>query len=69
VLAEREGLAASAADVDARIEQMATARNTDPGQLYAQWQKAGRLEQLERELTEERVFAWLLERNPVTSAA
>lgn len=68
VLAEREGLAASAADVDARIESMAAARNTDPGQLYAQWQKAGRLEQLERELTEERVFAWLLERNPVTAA-
>jgi trigger factor len=68
VLAEREQLAASAADVDARIEAMAAERNTDPGQLYAQWQKAGRLEQLEREITEERVFAWLLEQNPVSAA-
>lgn len=67
-LAERESLVASAADVDARIEELAKARNADPGQVYAQLQKAGRLPELERELTEERVFAWLLERNPVTGA-
>jgi trigger factor len=67
-LAERESLVASAADVDARIEELARARNADPGQVYAQLQKAGRLPELERELTEERVFAWLLDRNPVTDA-
>jgi trigger factor len=67
-LAERESLVASAADVDARIEELAKARNADPGQVYAQLQKAGRLPELERELTEERVFAWLLDRNPVTDA-
>ena len=66
-LAERESLAASAADVDARIEEMAKARNADPGQVYAQLQKAGRLQEIEREVTEERVFAWLLERNPVSA--
>lgn len=67
-LAERESLTASAADVDARIEELAKARNADPGQVYAQLQKSGRLAEIERELTEERVFAWLLERNPVTAA-
>jgi trigger factor len=67
-LAERESLQASAADVDARIEELAKARNADPGQVYAQLQKSGRLTEIERELTEERVFAWLLEKNPVTSA-
>jgi trigger factor len=66
-LAERESLTASAADVDARIEELAKARNIDPGQVYAQLQKAGRLQEIERELTEDRVFAWLLERNPVTT--
>jgi trigger factor len=66
-LAERESLAASAADVDARIEEMAKARNADPGQVYAQLQKAGRLQEIEREVTEERVFAWLLERNPISA--
>ncbi|MES2524386.1 MAG: trigger factor [Gemmatimonadota bacterium] len=66
-LAERESLTASAADVDARIEELAKARNIDPGQVYAQLQKAGRLQEIERELTEDRVFAWLLEKNPVTT--
>jgi len=67
-LAERESLTASASDVDARIEEMAKARNADPGQVYAQLQKAGRLQEIERELTETRVFAWLMERNPVSSS-
>ena len=66
-LAERNALAASAADVDSRIEEMAKARNVDPGQVYAQLQKAGRLQEIEREVTEERVFAWLLERNPISA--
>ncbi len=66
-LAERESLTASASDVDARVEEMAKARNADPGQVYAQLQKAGRLQEIERELTETRVFTWLLERNPVSS--
>lgn len=66
-IAERESLAASAADVDARIEVMAKARNADPGQVYAQLQKAGRLQEIERELTEDRVFGWLLEKNPVSA--
>ena len=67
-LAEREGLTASQTDVDAKIEEMATASNTAPGQVYAQLQKAGRLQEIEREITEERVFNWLLEKNPVTTA-
>jgi len=67
-LAEREKLAASAADVDARIEELAKTQNADPGQVYAQLQKSGRLSEVERELTESRVFAWLLERNPVSAA-
>lgn len=66
-LAERESLTASASAVDARIEEMAKARNADPGAVYAQLQKAGRLQEIERELTEERVFAWLLEKNPVSA--
>jgi trigger factor len=67
-IAERESLAASAADVDGRVEELAKARNADPGQVYAQLQKQGRLQEIERELTEERVFAWLFEKNPVSAA-
>jgi trigger factor len=67
-LAERESLTASASAVDERVEEMAKARNADPGQVYAQLQKSGRLTEIEREITEERVFTWLLEKNAVTSA-
>lgn len=67
-IAERESLTANAAAVDARIEELAKARNVDPGQVYAQLQKSGRLQEIERELTENRVFGWLLEKNPVTTA-
>ena len=67
-IANRESLTATEADVDTKIEEMATSRNVDPGQVYAQLQKAGRLQEIEREITEDRVFAWLLERNQVTTA-
>jgi len=67
-LATRESLTATEADVDTKVQEMATSRNVDPGQVYAQLQKAGRLQEIEREITEERVFAWLIERNPVTTA-
>jgi trigger factor len=67
-IAERESLTASASAVDARIEELAKARNVDPGQVYAQLQKSGRLQEIERELTEDRVFGWLLEKNPIATA-
>lgn len=67
-IAERESLQATAAEVDERVEELAKARNADPGQVYAQLQKQGRLQELEREITEERVFNWLLEKNPVSAA-
>lgn len=66
-LAERESLTASASEVDTRIEELAKARNVNPGEVYAQLQKAGRLQEIEREITEDRVFTWLLEKNPVSA--
>lgn len=67
-LAERESLTASEADVDAKIQEMAEKRGVNPGQVYAQLQKAGRLREIERGITEDRVFAWLLARNTVEQA-
>ena len=64
-VAERESLTATEADLDDRIAETASKRNTDPGQLYASLQKAGRLKELERSITEDKVFKWLLERNTV----
>ena len=64
-LAEREGLMATEQDVDDRVSELAAKRGIDAGKLYAQLQGAGRLAELERSITEERVFAWLLARNTV----
>lgn len=64
-IAEAEGLKASEGDIDDRITEMAGKRGVNPGQLYAQLQKAQRLSELERGITEDKVFAWLFEKNTV----
>jgi trigger factor len=63
-IARNNDLRATEADVDEKINAMATERGTAPGQLYAALQKAGRLQEIEHQITEERVFAWLHEKNP-----
>ena len=64
-IAEREGLTASEADVDEKVAEAAQSRNLNPGQLYASLQKAGRLQEIERGITEEKVFKYLTEQNSV----
>lgn len=65
-VAERESLAASEEDVDHRIEEIAEKRGSEPAQVYASLQKANQLRELERSLTEEKVFSYLLEQSTVT---
>ena len=64
-IAEREALAATEKDIDDRITEQAEKRGVNPGQLYAQLEKSGRLKEIERSLTEDKVFQWLLEKNEV----
>ncbi len=59
-------LTATEADIDARVSEMAKARNAPSAQLYASLEKAGRLRDLERALTEEKAFTWLLSQSTVT---
>jgi len=66
-LAAREKLAASEAEVDARVAELAAKRGAEPGAIYASLQKAGRIKEIERSITEDKVFAWLLEKNEVQS--
>lgn len=68
-VAERESLTATEKDLDAKITEQAERRGINPGQLYAQLEKAGRLKEIERSVTEDKVFAWLLERNEVQNDA
>ncbi|MFM8780058.1 MAG: trigger factor, partial [Gemmatimonadota bacterium] len=67
-IAEREGLVATEKDVDDKVAELAETRGTEPGPLYASLQKAGRLRELERSITEERVFTWLLGKNTIEQA-
>ena len=65
---EANALTATEAEVDQRITQLAASRNLPVGQLYAELEKAGRLRDLERALTEEKAFAWLLQHSSVVEA-
>lgn len=67
-IAETQSLGATEDDLDARIQQIAEANNTDAAKVYAEFQKAGRLEALERELTEKAVFEFLMEKSEITEA-
>jgi trigger factor len=65
---ESQGLRATEQELDARVAELAAGRNLPAGQLYAQLEKAGRLRELERSLTEEKAFAWLLQQSTVVDA-
>lgn len=65
---EGQNLQATEKEIDERVASLAAGRNMPVGQLYAQLEKAGRLRELERSLTEEKAFAWLLQQSTVTDA-
>ncbi len=68
-IAEKEGLAATEKDLDDRIAEQAEKKGANPGQIYAQLEKSGRLKEMERSITEDKVFKWLLDRNDVSTNA
>jgi trigger factor len=67
-LVEKEGLRATEAELDARIAAMAEARGVTPGELYGSLQKSNRLAELERGITEEKAFDFLLRQSTVEEA-
>jgi trigger factor len=64
-LVEAHGLRATEAELDQRINVMAEARGTPVAQVYASLQKANRLQELERVITEEKVFDFLLKQSTI----
>jgi trigger factor len=64
-VAKEENLTATEADVDDRIQELAQRRDTEPAKLYASLQKSNQLGEIERGLTEEKVFTHLLEQSKV----
>ncbi|HWA59007.1 MAG TPA: trigger factor [Gemmatimonadales bacterium] len=65
---ETNNLQATEKELDERVAALAAGRNLPVGQLYAQLEKAGRLRELERSITEEKAFAWLLQQSTVADA-
>lgn len=68
-IATAQNLHATEQDLDARVAELAGARGVEPGKLYASLQQANRLGELERSLTEEKTFSWLLSQSTVTESA
>jgi trigger factor len=64
-LVEVHGLRATEAELDQRINAMAEARGAPVAQVYASLQKANRLQELERVITEEKVFDFLLKQSTI----
>src|SRR5207244_2108556 len=62
---ERHGLRATEAELQQRLEELAARRGTPVAELRASLEKAKRLRDLERGLTEEKVFAFLLSQSTV----
>lgn len=65
-VAQTQGLDATEEEIDHRIEEIAERNGSTPEKVYASFQKAGRLEALEREITERKVFDFLKSQSEIT---
>jgi len=65
---ESQNLRATEGELDERIQQLAERRGTPAAQLYASLEKAKRLRDVARSITEEKVFAYLLSQSTVEQA-
>jgi trigger factor len=64
-LAEKEGLQATQDEIDQRVEALAKQHERSPSEVWLQLEKSGQLEALEREITEDKVFEYLLSQSTV----
>ena len=67
-LSEIQELRATEEELDDRIEEIAKKSGDTPAKIYANLQKSERLEALEREITERKVFDFLKEQSEITEA-
>ncbi|HZE93223.1 MAG TPA: trigger factor [Gemmatimonadales bacterium] len=65
---ESQSLRATEAELDQKIQELAERRGMPAAQLYASLEKAKRLRDVARSITEEKVFAYLLSQSTVESA-
>ena len=67
-VSEQQQLRATEAELDERIARIAESRGSSPAEVYKSLEEAKRLPELERSITEEKVFAYLLSQSTVTEA-
>ena len=67
-LSEIQELRATEEELDDRIKEIAEKSGDTPARIYASLQKGERLEALEREITERKVFDFLKEQSEITEA-
>jgi len=65
---ESQNLRATEADLDQKIQELAEKRGMKPAELYASLEKAKRLRDVARSITEEKVFTYLLSQSTVEQA-
>jgi trigger factor len=65
---ESQHLRATEAELDQKIQELAERRGMPAGELYASLEKAKRLRDVARSITEEKVFAYLLSQSTVEQA-
>ncbi len=68
-LARSRELQATPEEVDTRVEEIAERTQTPPGEVYARLQRSGRLERLEQEITEDKVFDFLKSGSTIVDAS
>lgn len=64
-ISEQNGLKATEDDIDEKVAEIAKQRNAEPGEVYASLEKAKRLNELERGITERKIFDFLLAQNTI----
>jgi trigger factor len=65
-IADREGIAASDADLQQRIAELAASRNENPKQLRAELEKDQRIQQLEAQIREQKTLDMLIAQAKIT---
>ncbi len=67
-IAETQSLRATREEVDERVAVIAERNNLTASQVYSQLQRSGRLDSLEREISERKVLEFLVEQSEVAQA-
>lgn len=68
-IADSQGLRATEEELDERVQSVAERNDTNPARVYANLRKSGRLEQLQQQITEDKVFEFLKGESEIAEAA